>query len=76
MAAVFPAISSRAAGSLSRQAAKQALLSLVREEDRKRPYSDQDLSRLLADRGILLARRTVTKYRLELGLGSSAARKK
>ena len=55
---------------------KQALLSLVREEDRKRPYSDQDLSRLLADRGILLARRTVTKYRLELGLGSSAARKK
>ena len=63
-------------GGVSRQAAKQALLSLVREEDRKRPYSDQDLSRLLADRGILLARRTVTKYRLELGLGSSAARKK
>ena len=63
-------------GGVSRQAAKQALLSLVREEDRKRPYSDQDLSRLLADRGILLARRTVTKYRLELGLGSSAARRK
>ncbi|MCI9300594.1 MAG: RNA polymerase sigma-54 factor, partial [Oscillibacter sp.] len=63
-------------GGVSRQAAKQALLSLVREEDGQRPYSDQDLSRLLADRGILLARRTVTKYRLELGLGSSAARRK
>ncbi len=63
-------------GGVSRQAAKQALLALVREEDRRRPYSDQDLCRLLEERGIFLARRTVTKYRLELGLGSSAARRK
>lgn len=63
-------------GGVSRQAAKQALLSLIREEDRRRPYSDQDLCRLLADRGVQVARRTVTKYRLELGLGSSAARRK
>lgn len=62
-------------GGVSRQAAKQALLSLIREEDPRRPYSDQDLCRLLADRGISLARRTVTKYRLELGLGSSAQRR-
>lgn len=62
-------------GGVSRQAAKQALLSLIREEDSRRPYSDQDLCRLLADRGISLARRTVTKYRLELGLGSSAQRR-
>lgn len=63
-------------GGVSRQAAKQALLSLIREEDPRRPHSDQDLCRLLADRGIPLARRTVTKYRLELGIGSSAARRK
>ena len=63
-------------GGVSRQAAKQALLALIREEDRKRPHSDQDLCRLLADRGIFVARRTVTKYRLELGVGSSAARRK
>ena len=63
-------------GGVSRQAAKQSLLALVREEDRRRPYSDQDLCRLLEERGIFLARRTVTKYRLELGLGSSAARRK
>lgn len=63
-------------GGVSRQAAKQALLALVREEDRKRPYSDQDLCRLLEARGVFVARRTVAKYRLELGLGSSAARKK
>ena len=63
-------------GGVSRQAAKQALLSLLREEDRRRPYSDQELCRLLAVRGIPLARRTVTKYRLEMGVGSSAARRK
>lgn len=63
-------------GGVSRQAAKQSLLLLIREEDPRRPLSDQDLCRLLAERGIQVARRTVTKYRLELGLGSSAARRK
>ena len=62
-------------GGVSRQAAKQTLLSLVREEDARRPLSDQALCRLLADRGIRVARRTVAKYRLELGIGSSAARR-
>ncbi len=63
-------------GGASRQAAKQSLLALIREEDGRKPYSDQDLCRLLAGRGIFVARRTVAKYRLELGLGSSAARRK
>ena len=63
-------------GGVSRQAAKQTLLALIREEDARRPLSDQALCRLLADRGINLARRTVTKYRLELGVGSSAVRRK
>jgi len=61
-------------GGVSRQAAKQVLLALIREEDH--PLSDQALCRLLAERGIKAARRTVTKYRLELGIGSSAARRK
>lgn len=63
-------------GGVSRQAAKQALLALIREEDACRPFSDQALCRLLSDRGVNLARRTVTKYRLELGVGPSAARRK
>jgi len=63
-------------GGVSRQAVKQTLLALFQEEDPRRPFSDQDLCRLLADRGIFVARRTVTKYRLELGVGSSAARRK
>jgi RNA polymerase sigma-54 factor len=60
----------------SRQAVKQKLLALVREEDPKHPLSDQALCRLLSADGTEVARRTVTKYRLELGIGSSSARKR
>lgn len=62
-------------GEVSRQAVKQTLLLLIRDEDRRRPLSDQRLCALLADRGIRVARRTVTKYRLELGVESSVARR-
>jgi len=60
----------------SRQAIKQKLLRLVKEEDPCHPYSDQILCRLLADQGVDVARRTVAKYRIELGIGSSAARRR
>ena len=63
-------------GGVSRQAVKQSLLALIREEDPRHPLSDQDLCRLLEARGVFVARRTVAKYRLELGVGSSAARRK
>ena len=55
---------------------KRKLLELVKAEDPKRPLSDQKLVELLDAQGIQLARRTVAKYRLELGLGSSTARKR
>lgn len=60
----------------SRQAVKQKLLALVKQEDPKHPLSDQQLCQLLADSGILIARRTVAKYRIELGICSSSARKR
>jgi len=59
----------------SRQAVKQKLLAHVKGEDPRRPLSDQRLCQLLADEGIQVARRTVAKYRLELGIGSSTERK-
>lgn len=69
---------SRAVGEqgLSQQAVKQKLLSLVRGEDPRRPLSDQRLCALLEAEGIHIARRTVAKYRLELGINSSSMRKK
>lgn len=66
---------SRAVGGTSRQAVKQKLLVLVREEDPRHPLSDQQLSELLSIGGITVARRTVAKYRMELGIGSSSARR-
>ena len=63
-------------GGISRQAAKQTLLALVKAEDPCHPLSDQALCGLLEGRGIYIARRTVAKYRLELGIRSSAAGRK
>ena len=52
------------------------LLELVQKEDPRHPLSDQKLSQLLSTQGVQVARRTVAKYRLELGIGSSTARKR
>ena len=67
---------SRAVGGTSRQAVKQKLLALVREEDPRHPLSDQRLCELLSGGGVAVARRTVAKYRMELGIGSSNARRR
>lgn len=60
----------------SQQAVKRKLLELVKAEDPKHPLSDQKLCQLLAEQGIQVARRTVAKYRIELGIWSSTARKR
>lgn len=60
----------------SQQAVKRKLLDLVKDEDPKHPLSDQKLMELLAAQGVQVARRTVAKYRIELGIRSSTARKR
>lgn len=47
-------------------AVKDVLLEIIRQE--KRPLSDQELAKRLAQRGYSIARRTVAKYRQELGI--------
>ena len=56
-------------------AAKALLKKLVGEEDKKKPLSDQKLCVMMAERGCQLSRRTVAKYRDELGIPSTAGRK-
>jgi RNA polymerase sigma-54 factor len=48
---------------------------LIRDEDKKRPLSDQKMTDLLKSRGLNIARRTVTKYRESLGILSSKLRR-
>ena len=55
---------------------KQRLRELLEAEDAARPLSDQRLADLLSDEGIPVARRTVAKYREELGIEPSWARKR
>ena len=49
---------------------------LLENEDPCRPLSDQQLCQLLAEEDMAVARRTVAQYRMELGVGSSTARKR
>jgi len=55
---------------------KQRLRELVKEEDVAKPLSDQKLAELLSDEGVSVARRTVAKYREELGIEPSWARRR
>ncbi len=48
---------------------------LISREDPRKPLSDQAIASQLDKEGILLARRTVSKYREQLGIGSTRQRK-
>jgi len=50
-------------GSCSATAIRALLREFIAAEDRHNPLSDVQLTELLADRGVKVARRTVTKYR-------------
>ncbi|MBV8755752.1 MAG: RNA polymerase factor sigma-54 [Deltaproteobacteria bacterium] len=60
---------------LASQAVKSKIKELVDGEDAKRPHSDQKIVELLKKSGIDIARRTVAKYREQLGILSSSKRK-
>lgn len=60
---------------VSPQRAKAAIRALIDEEDKRRPLSDQKLCDLLAEQELVLSRRTVAKYRDEMGIQSTAGRK-
>lgn len=55
---------------------KQRLRALVADEDIAKPLSDQKLTELLSADGVTVARRTVAKYREELGIEPSWARRR
>jgi len=60
---------------VSNESVRQAIAQIVREENHRNPYSDQDIVKLLSDRGLGVARRTVAKYREQLGILPSHLRK-
>jgi len=55
---------------------KDVIKQIIENEDRTRPFSDQEIvEKLRQDNGIILARRTVAKYREELQILPARLRK-
>lgn len=62
-------------GVSSADGAKALLKRMIDQEDRRRPLSDEKLCQLMGREGCALSRRTVAKYRDELGIPSTAGRR-
>ncbi len=62
---------------VSAMEAKSAIQLLIKEEDKKKPLSDQEIADTLKNKdSIVLSRRTVAKYREQLKIPSSSKRKR
>ena len=55
---------------------KNEIKKIVSEENKGKPLSDQVISEVLAEKNMNISRRTVAKYREELGIKSSSMRKR
>ena len=61
---------------IASESVKQAIKKIIGDEDQREPHSDQKIVEILAQQDIVIARRTVAKYREMLGILSSSKRKK
>lgn len=60
---------------VSSTSVKELVGEIIEKENRMRPYSDDKIAELIQEKGVRCARRTITKYRKELGLGNRGQRK-
>jgi RNA polymerase sigma-54 factor len=61
---------------MAKRTVKQRIEDIIKAEPPEKPYSDQEIYRRLNEEGIMLARRTVTKYREELKIPPARLRKR
>jgi RNA polymerase sigma-54 factor len=62
-------------GKVTTEHVKQILVAVIDEEDKKKPLSDRAITERLVERGVKISRRTVAKYREELGIKDASGRK-
>ncbi len=60
---------------VSQHSVKRYIQRLIDDEDGRAPLSDQQISERLSERGVQVARRTVAKYRAQLGILPSNRRR-
>ena len=68
-------LSTESGEEVSNKEVKAIIESIISGEDKKRPLSDQKIAKMLEKRGFQIARRTVTKYREQLGVPVARLRK-
>lgn len=61
---------------ISTREVKKILLSIIENEDKTNPLNDDQLVELMNDNGYLIARRTIAKYREQLGIPVARLRRK
>ncbi|WP_175990330.1 RNA polymerase factor sigma-54 [Bacillus sp. Marseille-Q1617] len=74
--AAIKSLHSEDSGAASSTTIKNEIQRLVDEEDKKKPLSDQKIVNMLIDKGYDVSRRTIAKYRDQLGISSSTMRKR
>ncbi len=60
---------------MSNTSVKDMIADIFKKEDATKPLSDQEVVKMLKEKGIVIARRTVAKYRTELNILPSNLRK-
>jgi RNA polymerase sigma-54 factor len=60
---------------ISNTSVKDMIAEMIRKEDQSKPLSDEEIVKMLDQKGIKIARRTVAKYRSELNILPSHLRK-
>ncbi|MDW7980314.1 MAG: RNA polymerase sigma-54 factor [Verrucomicrobiales bacterium] len=60
---------------VSNTSVKDMIAEIFKNEDPTKPLSDQEVVKMLREKGVMIARRTVAKYRSELGILPSNLRK-
>jgi len=60
---------------MSNTSVKDMIAEIFGKEESSKPLSDQEVVRMLSEKGIVIARRTVAKYRSELNILPSNLRK-
>jgi len=68
-------VATDAGGTCSATAIRALIKQLVDQENPRKPYSDNQITDLLAKQGIVVARRTIAKYRESMNIAPASLRK-
>lgn len=71
-----PGLENTKGGTVSTESIREVLREVIRQESPSKPYSDQQIALIMAEKGVRIARRTVAKYREEMGIQSTALRRR